>query len=197
MVNRQSVTFTIIITSIFLTYTAVYASELNKFNKSNEFIVMQSKQYDEQKDYTATPYKDSSCNHKKRAHKKHGNKKRNRGKHSYAHIVAMHADELSLSDAQLGRLIRLHKKHSQEYKKIKKNMYKNMKNLNYSGMSLGTDDSFLQKLGDEHLDIFNSLLEQHIRNRRVVNTILTDEQKNKLNGMKIDNGNQSCLHSSA
>tara|TARA_Y100001936_G_C16091385_1_gene686504 strand:- start:3407 stop:4006 length:600 start_codon:yes stop_codon:yes gene_type:complete len=199
MVNWGTITLAIIITSIYSFFSITYASELSNSYKSKEFLVMQTKQYDKHKNYTAMPHKSSPCHYKKESYKKNSHKKSHklRKVKSYAHMVAMHADKLNLSDNQLGRLIRLHKKHSNEYKKIKKKIYRNLKILNYSGMSFGADELFLRTLGDEHLNIFKSLLDQHIRNRKVINTILTDEQKNQLKKMKIDSDKHSCQYNSA
>ena len=199
MLKRVSVTSIIFLASMFLVCMTVYGYELKKSDENKEPLITQSMQHDEQKDNAAHSYNGSSCHHKKNGNiKKHKSSRyMSRGKHSYAYMVTMYADKLDLSDAQLGRLIRLHKKHSHEHKEVKKKIRKNMMKLHYAGMKPGTDTAFLRKLGDDHLDIFKAMLEQHIRNREVVNTILTVEQKNKLKSMKISNSNHSCQHSSA
>ena len=103
-------------------------------------------------------------------------------------------DELNLSDAQLGRFIRLHQKNSQEHKQSKKKIHQGMKSLHHAGMKPSTDDATLRKLGNEHVEAFNAMLEQHIKNRNVVNAILTAEQREQLKTMKMNHGKHGGHH---
>ena len=116
----------------------------------------------------------------------HMKKRMKRGGHSYAHMIITHADELELSDAQLGRIFRLHLKHSQEHKQFRKRIRKSMRHFHYKSMKPSTDDATLRKLGNNHVEAFKAMLEQHIRNRNVVHAILTTEQRDQLKTMKMD-----------
>jgi len=119
---------------------------------------------------------------------KHKGKMKHGGGHSYAHMIATHADELDLSDAQLGRIVRLHMKHAQEHKKFKKKIRKSMMHFHHASMKPGTDDATLRKLGNDHVEAFKAMLEQHIRSRNVVHAILTAEQREQLKTMKMKHG---------
>lgn len=106
--------------------------------------------------------------------------------HSYAHMISTHADELKLSDAQLGRIVRLHLKHAQEHKQFKRTIHKSMLNFHHASMKPGTNDDDLRKLGNEHVNAFKAMIEQHIRSRNVVHAILTPEQREQLKTMKMN-----------
>jgi len=110
------------------------------------------------------------------------------GGRSYAHMIATHADELELSDAQLGRIVRLHLKHAQEHKQFEKRIRKSMRQLHHESMKPSTDDATLRKLGNDYVEAFKAMLEQHIRDRNVVNAILSADQRDQLKTMKMDHG---------
>jgi hypothetical protein len=114
-----------------------------------------------------------------------------RGGHSYAYMITTHADELELSDAQLGRIFRLNLKHSQEHKQYRKRIRKSMMHFHHESMKPSTDDATLRKLGNNHMEAFKAMLEQHIRNRNVVHAILTTEQRDQLKTIKMDHGMHS------
>lgn len=111
-----------------------------------------------------------------------------RGGHSYAYMIITHADELELSDAQLGRIFRLNLKHSQEHKQYRKEIRKSMMHFHHESMKPSTNDATLRKLGNDHIEAFKAMLEQHIRNRSVVHAILTTEQRDQLKTMKMEHG---------
>ncbi len=117
------------------------------------------------------------------------------GGRSYAHMIATHADELELSDAQLGRIVRLHLKHAQEHKQFKKRIRKSMMQLHHESMKPSTDEATLRKLGNDYVEVFKAMLEQHIRNRNVVHAILSADQRDQLKTMKMDHGMHGSNHS--
>jgi Spy/CpxP family protein refolding chaperone len=110
------------------------------------------------------------------------------GGHSYAHMIATHADELGLSDAQLGRIVRLHMKHAPEHKQFKKKIRQSMMHFHHASMKPGTDDATLRKLSNDHVEAFKAMVEQHIRSRNVVHAILTAEQREQLKAIKMNHG---------
>ncbi len=124
----------------------------------------------------------------------HRRGKMRHGGRSYAHMVATHADELDLSDAQLGRIVRLHLKHAQEHRQFEKRIRKSMIQFHHESMKPSTDDATLRKLGNDYVEAFKAMLEQHIRNRNVVHAILTTEQRDQLKTMKMDHGMHSGDH---
>ena len=195
MLYRGPMTPVMVGITLILTLTTASASELDTSTNDQKIIVAQSEQHEGHKSAHAKHFKEKSCHHNKEAHRKNGSKNAHKsskfmhgGGHSYAHMIATHADELNLSDAQLGRFVRLHQKNSQEHKQSKKKIHQGMKNLHHAGMKPSTDDATLRKLGNEHVEAFNAMLEQHIKNRNVVNAILTAEQREQLKTMKMNHG---------
>lgn len=114
--------------------------------------------------------------------------------HSYAHMISTHSEELELSDAQLGRIVRLHRKHSQEHKQFMKKIRKSMMQFHHESMKPSTDDATLRKLGNDHVEAFKTMLEQHIRDRNVVHAILSSEQREQLKTMKMNHSKHGNMH---
>ncbi|MCX7184796.1 MAG: Spy/CpxP family protein refolding chaperone [Nitrosospira sp.] len=108
--------------------------------------------------------------------------------HSYAHMIASHADALKLSDAQLGKIVRLHFKHAQEHQQFKQKIRKSMMEFHQESMKPSTDDAALRKLGKDHAEAFNAMIEQHIKDRNAVNAILSADQRSQLKTLKMDHG---------
>jgi Spy/CpxP family protein refolding chaperone len=201
MLYREPITPAIIGVALVLTFTTATASEIDSSAKDQKIIVAHHVQSEGHKSAHTKHFKEKSCHHKKGKHGKYRGKKEHKsskfmhgGGHSYANMIATHADELNLSDAQLGRFIRLHQKNSQEHKQFKKKIHQGMKSLHHAGMKPSTDDATLRKLGNEHVEAFNAMLEQHIKNRNVVNAILTAEQREQLKTMKMNHGKHGGHH---
>ena len=113
---------------------------------------------------------------------KHGKKDKDK---DYAHMIASHADALDLSDEQLGKITRLEMKETKEHKEAKQKLRKNMKAFHKASMTPDTDNAALRKMGKEHVDLFNAMVEQHINERKAVHDVLTAAQINKLKTMKM------------
>jgi hypothetical protein len=61
-----------------------------------------------------------------------------------------------------------------------------MKAFHKASMKPDTNDAMLRKLGNEHVDEFNEMVDQHIRERNAVHDVLTDDQVDKLKTMKMN-----------
>ena len=115
--------------------------------------------------------------------KGHGMKKHN---HDYAHLIIAHADTLKLSDEQLGKIVRLHLKHEQEHERLKEKVKKSMKAFKKASMNPGTSDAQLSKLGKDHTDAFNAMVDFHINERKDIHSVLTEAQRKMLESLKLD-----------
>ena len=115
--------------------------------------------------------------------KDHGTKK---DSHDYAHLIIAHADTLKLSDEQLGKIVRLHLKHEQEQERLKEKVKKSMKAFKKASMSPGTSDAQLSKLGKDHTDAFNAMVDFHINERKDIHSVLTEAQRKTLETLKMD-----------
>lgn len=71
--------------------------------------------------------KGEKSKHKKDDHKKSNHDNKHGGKDKdYAQLIVSHADALALSDAQLGKVTRIHLKYTTENKEAKQEAHKNM-----------------------------------------------------------------------
>ena len=107
-------------------------------------------------------------------------------KHDYAHMIIFHADELKLTNDQLGRLVRLHLKHEKEHKKIKEKLKESMHAFKKAKMDPSSTDEQLANLGKDHANAFNAMVEHHIQERRAIHNVLSADQKSQLNTIKMD-----------
>lgn len=157
---------------------------------SNEnFMLAQAHEHDEDKGEKSKHKKDD---HKKSNHdNKHGGKDKD-----YAQLIVSHADALALSDAQLGKVTRIHLKYTTENKKAKQEAHKNMQAFIKASMKPGTSEAKLRELGAAHAEAFNVLVEQHIDERKAVHDVLTDEQITKLKSIKIPHDEHDDNHES-
>jgi len=195
MLYRETMPSAIIGMVLIFNFTAVSAAEIDKSAEDQTVIVAQSVQHEGHENFNNQYGDKKACQHKKGMNKRSGGmmghmsgRSRHGGGHSYAHMIVRHADELELSDAQLGRIVRLHLKHVQEHKQFKMKIRKGMMHFHHASMKPGTDDATLRKLGNDHVEAFKAMLEQHIRSRNVVHAILTAEQREQLKAMKMNHG---------
>ena len=175
-----SAALTLIFTFTTVSLASALDNSIDDQSANKRFMVAEAHQHKERSGGGMMGHMKKMMKHK--GMMKHG------GGHSYAHMIATHADELDLSDAQLGRIVRLHMKHAQEHKKFKKKIRKSMMYFHHASMKPGTDDTTLRKLGNDHVEAFKAMLEQHIRSRNVVHAILTAEQREQLKTMKMKHG---------
>jgi len=120
---------------------------------------------------------------------KHGDKKSGGMKkdgHDYAHMVISHTDALKLSNEQLGKIVRLHLKNEKEHEQLKEKLKESMQAFKKESMKPSTTDARLHKLGKDHTDAFNAMVEHHIKERQTIHAILSEDQKKQLNTMKMD-----------
>ena len=194
MPYRKTMIPAIIGMALIFTFTTVSASKIDKANEDQPIIVAQTGQQGDHGNCNNQNSEKKGCQNKKGMHKSssgmmgHMSGRSRHGGHSYAHMIATHADELELSDAQLGRIVRLHMKQAQEHKQFRKKNRKSMMHFHHASMKPSTDDATLRKLGNEHVESFKAMLEQHIRSRNVVHAILTAEQREQLKTMKMKHG---------
>lgn len=137
----------------------------------------------------ASPIDAFACDKEKESHKHSADKQSGmmtqKDDHSYAHMVAMHAEALQLTDEQLGKIVRLHMKDKEKHKRIKERMHKNHHAFHDASMQPGTDEAALRRLGEKHIADHRAMVEHHLSDREAVHAILTSEQISKLKTLKI------------
>lgn len=172
-------------------------NSLGVYSIDKGFMVAEAHQHEMSADSKNQQHQQTGCSNKSKSgsgmmgHMKR--KMKHRG-HSYAHMISTHAEELKLSDAQLGRIIRLHRKHAQEHKQFMKEVRKSMMQFHHESMKPSTDDATLRKLGNNHVEAFKAMLEQHIRDRDVVHAILSSDQREQLKTIKMDHSKHGGDH---
>ncbi len=139
--------------------------------------------------------KENGHSHDKDKASKHSNQKSEKNehqhgmmedKHDYAHMIIFHANELKLTNEQLGRLVRLHLKHEAEHNKIKDKLKESMHAFKKAKMDPSSTDEQLLSLGKDHANAFNAMVEHHIQERRAIHNVLSADQKSQLNTIKMN-----------
>ncbi len=199
MINKKSIISTAVVSAFIITiYTipTVSATESTFTPKTlnKGFMLAQTQAHDHSED------KGHKSKHKQgKSHKGSHSGNKHGKNHSYAHMIISHADALALTDVQLGKIVRLHLIGTQKHQNTKQKMRKNMMTLHKISMKPDTDDATLRQLSNEHTDVFNAMIEQHISERKAVHNILTPDQIDKLKTMKMNHGmhgdnNQKSKH---
>lgn len=192
MIRKKSVVSTVagtVFLSALIAPPAISASEsvLTAQVSNESLMVAQAHEHDEDKGEKSKHKKDD---HKKSNHDdKHGGKNKD-----YAHLIISHADALALSDAQLGKVTRIHLKYTTENKKAKQEAHKSMQAFIKTSMKPSASEAKLRELGATHAKAFNVLVEQRIDERKAVHDVLTDEQITKLKSMKIPHDEHDDNH---
>lgn len=107
-------------------------------------------------------------------------------KHDYAHMIIFHAEELKLTNEQLGKLVRLHLKYEKEHKKIKEKLRDSMHAFRKAQMDPNSTDEQLLSLGKDHANAFNAMVEHHIQERQAIHSVLLADQRSRLNTIKMN-----------
>lgn len=109
--------------------------------------------------------------------KMHGHGKRHSG---YAHMVLSKAEKLELSNAQLGSIMRLHLEHQKVRKNLMKKIHNSMAEARKRLMNPTAEEETIRAAARKHMDAFNELVENALKERNEVNSVLQKEQKDKL-----------------
>lgn len=99
---------------------------------------------------------------------------------SYGDVILGHADDLRLSDEQLGKIIRLHHAHQ---KKVRELIVR-LRSARHSAYTLFMDpassEAAIRQAAQAHTAAFDELVETALKTRREVNSVLTPEQLSKM-----------------
>lgn len=98
----------------------------------------------------------------------------------YTHLVLSEADELKLTDEQLGKIMRVRLQHKKTYREIMKKMHESMSEEYKDFLNPSTEDAVIRKVAKERAAAFDQLVEEALKERDEVNAVLTPEQKKQL-----------------
>lgn len=154
---------------------------------SQNILVAEAHQHGQDKENEHSHGKDKTSKHShQKSEKNEHQHDMMEDKHDYAHMIIFHADALKLTNDQLGRLVRLHLKHEKEHKKIKEKLKESMHAFKKAKMDPSSTDEQLLSLGKDHANAFNAMVEHHIQERRAIHNVLSADQKNQLNTIKMN-----------
>lgn len=184
MINRKPIVSTIVSTvflSILIISSTISSATDNTFNTPNTHKNFSSAQVHEHEKNNREKSKHKKAENKHSDHDCMGEQKIK----DYAYLFLSNAETLALTDEQLGKIARIHLKYAHENKQAKQKAHKKMMAFTKASLKPSTSEAKLRKLGTEHTQAFNTLIELHINERKAVHKVLTVDQINKLKTMKI------------
>lgn len=198
MFNKQSISFITICFTIFFgsaSNTAASAEFTPIQSKEQTLVIAQAHQHGQEKDYGHEKHGESKSGHSKEKEGKENHDKKGhemkKASHDYAHLIIAHAETLKLSDEQLGKIVRLHLKYEHEHEQLKDKLKKSMKRFKKESMNPGATDALLLRLGKDHTDTFNTMVDFHIKERKNIHLLLSEAQKKLLETLKMDHEHDS------
>lgn len=102
---------------------------------------------------------------------------------SYAHAVLAHAEDLKLSDEQMGKIVRIELRHRKEHQAIMERMHKSMHEAPRSLMDPAADLAGIRKASKDHSQAHEDMVEDKIKAREEIHAVLTPEQLDRLKSL--------------
>lgn len=113
---------------------------------------------------------------------------------TYSRAVLAHAEELKLSDEQMGKIMRIELRHRTEHKKIMRRMHKSMHQARRGLMDPAADLAEIRKASKEHSQAHEEMIEDRIKVRDEVHAVLTPEQLDRLKSLMNQKHEKSKGH---
>jgi len=104
---------------------------------------------------------------------------------SYADVVLKFADELKLSDEQIGKITRVNQANQQQMDELGPKMHETIRATHETFLDPASDEASIRKVAKAHTDAFEQLLELNLKARKEINAVLTAEQLKLLQGKKL------------
>jgi Spy/CpxP family protein refolding chaperone len=109
------------------------------------------------------------------------------GRHeSYGDVVLRHADDLKLSDEQIGKIVRIHQDNQRKIKDIGRRLRETRNSAYALFLNPGSDEAAIRKAAKDHTAAFDELVETALKTRAAINAILTPDQSNQLKSFKAE-----------
>lgn len=103
----------------------------------------------------------------------------------YADVVLKYADELKLSDEQIGKITRIHQGSQQKIEELGPKLHESLKAAHDVFLSPASDEAAIRKAAKEHSVVFDQLVETALKARNEINAVLTAEQLKQLQTKKV------------
>ena len=115
------------------------------------------------------------------AMREHGRKEQK----GYADIVLQYANDLKLSDEQIGKITRIHQAAQKSMEELGPKMHDSLKATHEVFLNPASDEAAIRKTAKEHTSLFNELVETALKSRNEINAVLTTDQLKQLQAKKV------------
>ncbi len=102
----------------------------------------------------------------------------------YADVVLKFADELKLSDEQVGKISRIHMANQKKMMELGPKLHETLKAAHEVYLNPASDEAAIRKAAKAHNAVFDELVETALKTRSEINAILTPEQLKQLQSKK-------------
>jgi len=103
----------------------------------------------------------------------------------YADIVLQFANDLKLSDEQIGKITRIHQAAQKSMEELGPKMHDSVKATHEVLLNPASDEAAIRKTAKEHTNLFNEVVETALKSRNEVNAVLTPDQLKQLQTKKV------------
>ncbi len=105
-----------------------------------------------------------------------------------AHPILMNADELGLTDEQVGRITRLQRRNAQSHQTMMQTMHGAMMQIRMALMNPKATDADVKRAGKAYQDAFEKTVQAQWEEREAILKVLTAPQRKKFEAMEFDSG---------
>ena len=102
----------------------------------------------------------------------------------YADVVLKYADELKLSDEQIGKITRIHQANQKKFEELGPKLHETLKAAHETFLNPASDEAAIRKAAKEHSVVFDELVETGLKSRKEINAVLTPDQLKQLQSKK-------------
>lgn len=106
------------------------------------------------------------------------------GHKSYADVVLQQANELKLSDEQIGKITRIQQAAQQKIDALGPKLHETIKATHEVFLNPAADEAAIRAAAKEHTTAFEQLLETGLKTRNEINAVLSPEQLRQLQAKK-------------
>ncbi len=102
----------------------------------------------------------------------------------YADVVLQYADELKLSDDQIGKITRIHLANQKKMMELGPKLHETIKAAHEAYLNPASDEAAIRKAAKEHTVVFDELVETGLKTRKEIDAVLTPDQLKQLQAKK-------------
>ena len=102
----------------------------------------------------------------------------------YSQVVLNHANELKLTDEQIGKITRIHQGNQARIGELIKKLHETMRNTFEVFLNPASDEAAIRQSAQTHSAAFNEFMDTALKSRESVNAVLTPEQRSQLKSLK-------------